>query len=300
MQPMRNLTLLIVFFAVLAACSTARKEEAQSAQPAIDSLFKNYHEESRKLFPLQATSAGDYRYNDQLPNTASQENRDKVRDFYERYQKQLADYDRSKLSENDQISYDILAYQCRMQLEGMKFKNYLMPISQIGSLTLQMAQLGSGTGNQPFKTVKDYDDWLRRLNKYLEWCDSAMVNMRKGIANGYVIPKANAMKIPAQLSNFDHGPAKEQLFYAPIKKMPAEFGEVDVKRLEQAYEDIIANKLIPMHAKMKAFIENEYIPACRTTSGIDGIPEGKEFYAFAVKQFTTTDKTPDEIFALGK
>lgn len=297
---MRKIFFLIIVVATLIfGCAPQKKEPVKMAQPGLDSLFKNYHEESRKLFPLQATSAGDYRYNDQLPNTITVEHRNKLKDFYGRYQKQLATFDRNTLLENDQMSYDILSYQCAINLEGMQFKNYLMPISQIQSLTLTVAQLGSGTGNHPFKTAKDYDDWLSRLNGYLAWCDTAMVNMRKGMAAGYVIPKANAAKVVPQLANFDHGPVKDHLFYMPIKNMPADFSGDDKARLTKAYEVMIGTRIIPMHQKMKAFVEKEYIPACRETSGIDGIPGGKEYYFFAVKQFTTTSKTPDEIFALG-
>ena len=235
-----------------------------------------------------------------LPNTLTAEYRQQVKSFNERYRDQLKAINRNALSENDQLSYDLLAYDCDIELEGMRFKDYLMPISQIRSLTLTVAQLASGTGNQPFKTVKDYDNWLSRLNKYLEWCDTAVVNMRKGMASGYVIPKALAAKVIPQLSNFDHGNAKDHLFYTPIKNIPAEFSPEDKARLAVAYEEIIGTKIIPTHKKIKDFIEKEYMPACRETSGIDAIPEGKEFYAYSVKRYTTTDKTADEIFALGK
>jgi uncharacterized protein (DUF885 family) len=80
------------------------------------------------------------------------------------------------------MSYDILMYECDINLEGSKFNDHLMPISQTRSATLQVGLLASGKGNQPFKTVKDYENWLSRLDGYIAWCDTAMVNMRKGIA----------------------------------------------------------------------------------------------------------------------
>ena len=294
-----NLAISFALALLIVACTPQKKEPVRTAQPALDSLFKNYHEDSRKLFPLQATSAGDYRYNDQLPNPLTMEYRAKLKDFYTRYQQQLMAFDRSTLLDNDQLSYDILSYQCAINLEGMQFKDYLTPISQLQSPTLSVAQNASGKGNHPFKTVKDYDDWLSRLNGYLAWCDSSIAYSRKGMAAGYVIPKANAMKIPPQLAAFDHGPAKEHLFYMPIKNMPEDFPAADKARLSKAYEEIITTKVIPANQRLKTFIEKEYIPACRETSGIDGIPGGKEYYAFAVKRSTTTNKTPDEIFALG-
>ena len=50
---------------------------------------------------------------------------------------------------------------------------------------------------------------------------------------------------------------------------------------------------------MAAFLKNEYLPAGRTTSGIGSLPNGKELYAIYVKQWTTTNMTPEEIHNLG-
>lgn len=292
--------LLVLILAVAASgCSPKSEMSDSSGFPTLDSLFKSYHQDYLKLYPLQATSMGDYRYNDILPNTITVEYRNQVHDFYSRYKLQLAKFDRATLAQNDQLSYDILMYQCDINLEGLKYADYLMPISQIRSLTLTVAQLGSGTGNQPFKTVTDYDNWLLRLNGYLAWCDTALVNMRKGMATGYVIPKANAMKVIPQLANFDHGPVKDHLYYKPVLNMPADFSAEDTARVASAYRLMIEGKIIPMHQKMKRFIEEEYLPACRESSGIDAIPQGKEFYAYALKRSTTTNMTAEEIFALG-
>jgi uncharacterized protein (DUF885 family) len=297
---MKKIFLLFCIASVMFYFCSPKKETTEAKQVSLDSLMHNYHEDHLKLNPLSATSAGDSRYNDQLPNTITQAYRKQVSDFYEGYKQKLQAIDRAALLANDQLSYDLLLYECNVNLEGKKFSDHLMPISQIRSLTLTVAQLGSGTGNQPFKTVKDYDNWLSRLNGYLAWCDTAVVNMKKGMATGYTIPKLLAQKVVTQLDNFDHGPVQEILFYAPIKNIPADFSAEDKDRLTKAYSEIIETRIIPTHKKMKEFIEKEYLPACRETSGIDGIPQGKEFYAYAIKRYTTTDKTADEIFALGK
>jgi uncharacterized protein (DUF885 family) len=295
-NPMKNLLYVLIGCCLLFSCSPTKKQE-QAITP--DSLFKNFHEERLKLFPLLATSIGDNRYNDIFPNDISREYRSTIQDFYSRYKNQLASIDTGTLNENDRLSYDILNYECGINLEGAKFKDYLMPISQIRSATLTVGLLASGKGNQPFKTVKDYDNWLGRLEGYVIWCDTAMVNMRKGMATGYVIPKPLALKIIPQMASFDHGPVQEHHFYSPIKDMPAEFSAEDKDRLTKAYAAIIETKIIPIHKKLKEFLEKEYVPACRESSGFDALPEGKEWYAYAVKRSTTTNKTPDEIFALG-
>lgn len=252
------------------------------------------------MYPFTATSAGDNRYNDILPNNISIAFRNQVRDFYQGYKNKLAAIDRATLEEEDRLSYDLLVYQCDVNLEELTFKDYLTPISQIRSMPLQVAQLASGTGNQPFKTVRDYDNWLMRLNGFLIWCDTAIVNMRKGMSQGYVIPKALAVKVVPQMASFDHGPVQEHLYYKPILNMPADFGAADKERLTNAYTEMIEGKIIPMHQRLKEFFEKEYIPACRETSGIDALPNGKEYYDFAIRRYTTTDLTSDSIFKLGQ
>lgn len=290
---------ILPLIACVLLLSCNQKKEESIAIP-FDTLMHQYHEDYLKLYPFVATSAGDSRYNHILPNNISVGYRNQVKDFYQGYKDKLKSVDRTKLSEDDGLSFDLLNYQCDVSLEGLKFNDHLMPISQIQSMPLQVAQLAAGTGNQPFKTVKDYDNWLQRLEGFVVWCDTAIVNMKKGVAAGYVIPKALAVKVVPQLASFDHGPVKDHLYYKPILAMPADFSAEDKARLDKAYSDIIEQKVIPAHAKLKEYFEKEYIPACRETSGIDAIPGGKDYYNYAIKRYTTTDLSADSIFILGK
>jgi uncharacterized protein (DUF885 family) len=295
-----SLFILFAFLMVLLSCSSPQNNEAQETPPSLDSLLHAYHEERLKLFPFDATMAGDNRYNDLLPNSLTADFRQQVSDFYSHYLTKLTSIDKNKLSEDDQMNYDVLLWECNITLDGLKFKDYLMPINQFWGMHLLIGQLASGSSIQTFKTVKDYDDWLSRLNAFVVWSDTAIANMRKGIAEKYVIPAELVQKVIPQLANLDHGPVKDHLYYSPIKNLPATFSADDKTRLTKAYEDIIESKIIPTHKKLKDFMVKEYHPACRTSSGIDGIPAGKEYYAYLIKLYTTTTKSADEVFAIGQ
>jgi len=297
-----NLIAAMFILASITSCTSSKKDEASAAdtKSMLDSLFVQYHDERFKLFPFEATSAGDNRYNDVFHNDITQEYRDKVKDFYTRYAEQLKNIDTAALQENDRIDYDVLVRDCAINLEGFKFKDYFMPINQFNATPLFIGQLASGSSIQPFKTVEDYENWLKRLDGYVIWCDSAIANMRQGMKEGYVLPKALVQKVIPQLTDLDHGPVKDHLYYGPIKLLPDSFASDEKLRLTKAYEAMITNKIIPAHKKLADFFKNEYLPASRTTSGIDGTPLGKEYYAYAIKVYTTTDKSADEIFALGK
>lgn len=298
---MKSILLIVATACTLMNCSSpSKKEPSVTVKAELDSLMEQYHEDRLKLFPLEATMAGDNRYNALLPNTITESFRKQVTDFYTQYRNALTQIDRANLSESDQLNYDVLAWECNVAIEGGKFKDHLMPVNQFWSLHLLVGQLASGASLQPFKTVSDYDNWLSRLDAYLAWCDSAIVNMQKGMATGFTIPKALTSKTIPQFAALDHGPVEEHLFYSPIKNIPAGFSAEDKTRLTDDYKNIIQNKIIPAHKRLKDFLQNEYLPACRTSSGIDVIPAGKEYYEHLIKLYTTTNMSADEIFALGK
>lgn len=295
---MKHYLIIAATLLVLAGCGE-QKQAAQNVIP-LDSLYKGYHEERLKLFPLDATIAGDNRYNDLLPNVLTAEFRQQVRDFFSSYRDKLMAYDKNSLSENDRMNYDVLLWECDIAMEGLKYKDYLLPVNQFWSQHLLIGQLASGSSIQPFKTVKDYDDWLSRLDAYVAWCDTAIVNMKKGVKEGYQLPTPLVEKTIPQFAAMDHGPVTEHLYYTPIKNLPTTFSADDKARLTKAYEEIITNKIIPAHENVKTYLQREYLPASRKSAGIDALPDGKAYYSFLIKLYTTTNMTADEVFALGK
>ena len=162
-----------------------------------------------------------------------------------------------------------------------------------------MGQLAGGTGAQPFKTEKDYTNFLKRMDKYAVWIDSAMVYMKKGIKQGAVLPKALTIKMIPQFAEMPTPKIEDNLFYSAIKLMPNTFSEAVKKDLTAKYTATIKDKLIPQYKKMTDFLKNEYLPASRTTSGIGSLAFGKELYAAYAKAYTTTEMTPEEIHELG-
>jgi uncharacterized protein (DUF885 family) len=175
-----------------------------------------------------------------------------------------------------------------------------MPINQFWSTPILIGQLASGSSLQPFKMVKDYDNWLMRLDDYLQLCDSMIANMKQGMKEGYVLPKVLAKKVVPQLRDLDHGPVEKHLFYGPVNKIPADFSTDDKNRITKEYTAFIQEKIIPIHKKLADFVEFEYLPACRETSGISALPNGIELYNHMIKVYTTTNMSAEEIFELGK
>lgn len=280
--------------------SENEEKSSTSAADSLHRLLSKFHETRLKFDPLQATFAGDNRYNDTLPNNLTNAYREAFSLFLKEYKKKLSGFDKEKLSEEDRISYDILMWECDINLEGMEYPLHLMPLDQFWSLHLVIGQFASGSSAQPFKTVKDYEDWIKRVEDFTIWCDTAIVNMDKGIKEGWVLPTALVKKVIPQFEAFDHGPIEDHLFYSPIKSFPDDFSNDDKKRLSQAYHDMIETKVIPTFKKLHNYFVEEYLPNSRETAGASALPNGDTYYSYRIRQFTTTNMTADEIFELGK
>lgn len=281
----------------LAKTATVASVGAKAAQ--LNRLYDEYWEETLKLNPVQATFQGDNRYNDQLPDFGTAAYRKQSHDFTARWLKKIESIDADGLTGQDLLSYQIFVRDSNSSLESEQFPSWMQPINQFGSIASFAVQLGSGTGAQPFKTVKDYDNWLARGNRLPILFDTAIANMREGMKTGVVQPKALMVKVLPQLDALIKDKPEDTLFWGPVQNMPAEFSAADKQRLTTAYREMIGKKVIPAYAKLRAFIADDYMPKTRTAPGMDALPNGQAWYAFNVRQSTTTDKSPAEIHALG-
>ena len=287
--------ILMALVIAFAGCSKNHKKD----QNKISQVFDSYWEEHSRLFPLDATQQGDNRYNDLLPNDQTAEYRKVLRDYYNDYLNRLSKFDRKSLSDSDRVSYDIFKYEMEMQLEGLTTDMYQIPFQQFWGLPLTMAQLGAGEQFQPFKTVQDYENWIKRVEGFSRWTDSAIENFRAGMKSGVVLPKILVVKILPQMKNIVSANVRKSLFFAPVKKLPTEFSDADAKRLTVAYESMIRKHVNPSYQKLHDFLKNEYLPKARDTHGISSVPNGTYLYNLLARSWTTTSKSPEEIYQTG-
>ncbi|HEX8038285.1 MAG TPA: DUF885 domain-containing protein [Chryseosolibacter sp.] len=296
---MKNLVFLCTCLS-LTGCATREMSQAPASVNAFDTFVDRYYEEYLKLNPLEATQIADNRYNDQLPNDITEEYRKTVRAFYRRYQDSLRVFERSTLSEQQQISFDILERETAFRQELLKYPDHLMPVQQFWGLSLTMPQIGSGQSFQPFRSAKDYDDFLKRIDAFSVWMDTAIVNMRRGLSRGYTFPKILMERVLPQAKDMMVTDAAKSIFYQPVANFPDSIDENDQARLKEAYTRAIREKIVPAYTKLYNFLRGEYIPRTRITAGISAIPDGEAYYRDMIRLWTTTDLTPDSIFRLGE
>ena len=284
---------------VLAAAAPAAADRAQAESKKLNTILDDYFEEYLQQNPILATSIGDPRYNDRFVVGISPAAIAAEEKLQRDYLAKVQTVDRSALAGQDLLSYDVFKTAREREIEGFKFPDQLLPLNQFYSTPNSFAQLGSGNGMQPFKTVQDYDNFLQRIDGFVAWTDQAIVNMREGINRGYTLPKILAERTLPQLQAQVVPKAEDSLYWGPIRNMPADFSTADRERLTQAYRAAIEAKVVPSYRKLHDFMRDEYVPKARFSHGMEGLPDGRAWYAYNLKRITTTNYTPEQIHQIG-
>ena len=307
-------SLIIIMLSLLGyGCKDQTSIENTSEVISIASIFDNYYKFKDRINPIEATKGGNYEYNNFIANYISDSYQKDLKENYTHFLNVLNKYDSKDLSEADLLSMKVMKWDCEVKLEGLNntivtiaspiynlpsFE--LMPLCQIQSLHLYVAQLAAGGSVQPFNTVEDYDNWLKRVDDYISFLDTSISMMKEGMSKNIVLPKVLAQKMIPQLNEFILNPVKDHLFYMPIISMPESINEEEHHRISDEYSHMIINKLKPKYKELKQFLVNEYLPVCRETSGIGALPNGPETYNYLIKLHTTTTMSADQIHELGK
>lgn len=289
---MRYIYYFSLAFLILSSCDITEKK-------SVNDVFENYYQESLKLYPLDATSQGDLRYNDFLPNSLSDEFRNQEKEFYYNYKNLINKYDDKLLTEEDLLSKKILLWECNRNLERLDFNEHLTPINQFWTLQLTMGQLAAGMSSQPFNTYDDYTNWIKRIDDYIIWLTTAINRMSQGIESGYVLPKTLILKVLPQLKAITNSNLEENIFYSPVNLFPSNFNEAEKTILKNEYENMILNKIIPTYETLYDFMKDTYLPNGRDSSGISSLDSGLNYYDYSIRLYTTTNMTADEIHQLG-
>ena len=292
-----SLSACISWLLIAGSCWAA---SADQASKPLATIAERYFEDRLQLDPLEGTATtGEARFEGELTITIAPAHLAKVRKLSQRVLQELKSLNEQKLSPADRMTYAVLKRQLQEQLDGDKFLSELLPIDQYGGLPVSLAQFGTGQDIQPLKTVKNYENYLKRLNKLPVWIDQAITNMREGIKRGVVQPTPLIVSGLPAIKALTEADVEKSVFYLAIKSMPSTFSKAEQARLTAAYTQSIKSRLLPASIKLYTFLEQEYLPKTRASAGVSAIPDGAAWYKYLVRFHTTTGMTPEEIHALG-
>jgi uncharacterized protein (DUF885 family) len=275
--------------------SASTSASVENRRQQILSLFDEEWQYELRTNPESATMLGDGRYNDRLSDSSPEFFQSDIalkRRFLTRYE----GIDPAGFSRQDALSRELMIRQLRLEIEGAQFKQWEMPVNQMGGLHLELPDLVELT---PFNTVADYDNYLARLHQVPHAFDQLIVNMRQGLRDGLMPPRYLLEKVAAEADDVASKTGENSPFAKPVKAFVAAVPTPEQKRLRDGVLAAIAEQIVPSYQRFAAFVRDEYAPHGRTDPGIWSLPDGAARYRFAIRYITTTDKTPEEIHALG-
>lgn len=291
----------------LAGCSTVQNEtgsvNTQVVQTNQNELVNQISEEFFSamvdLSPTSGTFIGKDGVNDKFDVATTQESLASYKSLLSSFENKLSKIDESKLSGQSLLSYEILKRDLEFSNRGFDFPSYMMPINQMSGLHNVFAGLGSGQSAQPFRTVADYNNFIGRADGFVTWLNGIEANMRLGIKNGVVLPKALTTKLIPQFAAHIVKDETQSIFWGPINNFPESFTQQQKAELTTKYQAMILNKLVPAYSQMTTFLKEEYLPSSRDTVGYSALPNGKAWYEYQIANHTTLDMSADEIHEIG-
>lgn len=271
------------------------QSDLEGRRKALDALLAEQWEYTMRTSPTYASILGDKRWNDKLDDF-SQEAIDRDLQETRRFVARFEGIDTTGFPEQEALNKELMLRDLKLALEGARFKPWEMPVSQVNGVHLWIPELVSLLS---FQSVKDYEDYTARLTQLPVLFDQTVVQMRKGMADGWMPPRFLLEKVVEQANGIATQAPDKSPFAHPYFNFPKTFSDADQKRLQDAGLTAVRDSVLPAYVRFTKFVREEYAPKGRTEPGVWALPDGDSYYAFQVKQSTTTNLTPDEIHNLG-
>ncbi len=261
----------------------------------LHSLFDRTWETRLRESPLFATSVGRHEYDDRLPSVTPA-------DLERRYNQRKATLaevdaiDRSKLPASEMVNYDMFRRQLVDGIEGYELGDYQMPINADSGFHTGFSRLSQ---EMPLATTKDYDNYISRLNQWPRYVREQIALMRLGLKRGMTVPRATLVGYDGTIvAHVVDDPAKS-VFWRPFENFPSSVPENERERLRTSGRDAVKNGAVAGYREFLDFFRNEYFPGARSTLAASELPNGRAYYAYKIREFTTLDLTPEAIHKIG-
>jgi uncharacterized protein (DUF885 family) len=213
------------------------------------------------------------------------------------FQSRLAAIPAQRLSDNAALNRGYMAWELESRVGQIQFDTARMPVSSDGGFEDLLNYVASTT---PMRSTADAEAWIARLEALPGYYRDNVANARRGIKTGFTQPKPTIDIILSRAKAAAAAPIDGDPLLRPFRTRPDGVAADRWAALAARAETVVREKIRPVQREFATFIEAEYAPAARKGLGVRVTPGGEAFYRFAVKDFTTTDKTPDEVFALGE
>ena len=260
----------------------------------LEALFDREWETLLKQAPTFASFLGDDRYNNRWPDLSLAAI--EARHLHQQsVLKELDGFNSSQLGPAALLNWKLFRRQLERELEEYPHRMFLVPLNQREGIQDESSLADS----LEFNTVKDYDDWLARLDSFPTYMDQTIALMRLGVKERRVQPRVTMQRVPGQIRKQIVDDPTTSLYFQPFAKIAESIPTAEKNRLIAAAKDTISRKIVPAYTAFLNFFETEYLPGCFDGVGAWQYPEGQAFYALRARHYTTTNLTPAEIHSIG-
>jgi uncharacterized protein (DUF885 family) len=276
--------------ALIALCLLLFALPAYADDRALDALIADYEAFMLADDPIEAGRQGDRAALSRLPDVTPKADAAR-KAALTGFQGRLAALSPESLSEEGRLNRAFLAWALERRLRSLAFDEARMPFNSDGGFHRTMGYLAAST---PMRTSEDVRAWIDRLNALPAYYRAHIANARRGARAGFTQPRSTVEQVLAIARAQAAAPAESDPLLKPVDEAPLPEAEKAPIRAEA-----VRDRIRPAQAEFVAFLEREYLPAARRSLGARSLPEGERYYAWLVRDHTTTDLTPDQIHANG-
>lgn len=290
---------------VLLRCGSLAAETPDSgtggrAVSAVDAALRQLVDEAWdwevQTDPLLATEVADSRGQDRLP-TESLELLEARADQRQRFLERLLAIEQGALSDTARADHQVLRTRLSDAIAEHRYGTALMPLTSRSGFHVFLPDLAQ---SMRLETEPDFRNYVARLNDVPRYFGEQIALLRAGIARGLTPPAIVLRDIEQQLESQVVETHAESLLYKPFQQArPAGISEEAWRSLSGDAAMAIEQAVVPAFRDLLAFMRGEYLPACRGSIAAGALPEGREFYRYRVRHFTTLELTPEEVHEIG-
>lgn len=286
---------LVTVCLVLVLVCSLKVFASPDAAATLYALFAEDWEFRLSEDPMLATSVGDHRANDRLASVT-------VADLTRRAEhdremlRRLAAIDRASLTSVDRVSFDVFAWDLRNSIEMFERGQWRCSLTGDWGYHMGFAQLPTEV---PLATVRDYENYIARLRDFPRYNREQIALLAEGLRTGFSLPRIVLDGYDETIRAHVVDDPSTSVFARPFDTFPSAISDADRSRLRAAGLSAIREAVVPAYRELLGFWTEKYVPAARMTTGARDMPDGKAYYAYCVRRYTTLDVTPEEVHKTG-
>jgi uncharacterized protein (DUF885 family) len=220
-------------------------------------------------------------------------------DRWKRDLTQLRQYPLDRQSPSQKFSTRVLEWFLQLQVEGQKWQWHNYPVNQLFGVQNEFPSFMANTHR--LLNRKDCDYYLKRLDALPKKFDQLLDGLRVREEKQILPPRFVVEEVLKEMADFVGKPASENILATSFKTRAAKIAELSESQradFQARVEAAITGKVYPAYQKLIDYFRG-LLAKTTTDDGVWKLPDGDAYYAYKLRENTTTTFQPDEVHELG-